>query len=107
MATSLFGQSEPLIKTQTKVAPPHSLQIRERKKGCLTGVTDVLSFDEESLVLDTELGLLRIVGKDLHVSRLHLESGEVDFEGEVVGLQYQERGTYRKAGESLWKRLLS
>lgn len=101
--TSLFGRNEP----QPPAVGPHGLQIKQRRRGSLTGITDVLSFDEESLVLDTELGLLRIVGKELHVSRLSLDSGEVDFEGEVIGLQYQERGTYRKAGESFWKRLLS
>ena len=42
----------------------------------LTGVKDVVVFDENQVVLDTELGLLTIKGKNLHMNRLTLEKGE-------------------------------
>lgn len=84
----------------------HQLQLRERKTGTLTGVVDVLSFDNEQILLGTTQGMLTIKGRDLHVSRLHLEQGEVDVEGTVDSLIYTEDGAYgRKQKGSRMKRL--
>ena len=54
----------------------------------LTGILDVISFDENTIVLDTDMGLLTIKGKDLHVNRLSLEKGEIDIEGRTDSLVY-------------------
>lgn len=51
------------------------------------------------------MGLLTIKGKNLHVSRLTLEKGEVDIEGNVDSLTYSSNASYRKSGESLLSRL--
>lgn len=86
--------------------PVHQLNFRERKTGTLTGVLDVISFDSEQILLETTQGMLTIKGKELHVSRLHLEQGEVDVEGVVSSLVYTEDGAYaRKQKGSLMKRL--
>ncbi len=86
-------------------AGSHRLLFHERQTGSLTGVRDVVSFDENQVVLDTEAGLLTIKGKDLHVSRLTLEKGELDMEGTVDSLVYSSNDSYRKSGESLFARL--
>ena len=54
----------------------HRLVLSDRHSGSVTGVNDVVSFDENEIVLDTEMGLLTIRGKELHVKRLTLEKGE-------------------------------
>lgn len=51
------------------------------------------------------MGLLTMKGKDLHVSRLTLEKGEVDVDGTVDSLVYSSNESYRKSGESLFNRL--
>ena len=51
----------------------HKLELRARNKGSITGVSDVLCFDEEEIRLVTELGILSVKGKELHVTRLDLE----------------------------------
>ena len=81
---------------------PHSCQVQNRSSVRLTGIREVVSFDEQQAVMDTDMGLLTIKGKDLHVSRLTVEEGEVDLEGTVV---YSSNEAYRKAGESLLSRL--
>ena len=86
-------------------AGKHRLLFHNRREGSLTGITDVVSFDENQVVLDTELGLLTIKGKDLHLSRLTLEKGEVDMEGTIDSLTYSSNEAYHKAGESLFARL--
>lgn len=84
----------------------HQLNLRERRTGTLTGVRDVISFDSEQILLETTQGMLTIKGKELHVSRLHLEQGEVDVEGVVDSLVYTEDGSYAKRQKgSLMKRL--
>ena len=51
---------------------PHKLTLENRGAGTVTGIREVVSFDENQVVLDTDLGLLTVKGKDLHVSRLTL-----------------------------------
>lgn len=63
-----------------KSIKPHSIAWKDRKKGAVAGVTDVVSFDENCVVLETEQGMLTVKGKGLHIGRLSLEQGEVEME---------------------------
>ena len=53
----------------------HKFTLQNRSACGITGVVDVLSFDLNEILLETELGLLMIKGNDLHVNRLTLEKG--------------------------------
>ncbi len=86
-------------------ARQHRITLSNRASGALTGICDVISFDDSSIVLDTDLGLLTIRGKELHVSRLTLEKGEVDIEGKVESLAYSSNEALRRSGESWLSRL--
>ena len=86
-------------------ARPHRLTLQNRSSGSITGIVDVVSFDENTIVLDTDLGLLTIKGKGLHVSRLTLEKGEGDVDGGIDSLTYSSNEALRKSGESFLKRL--
>ncbi|MDD6980728.1 MAG: YabP/YqfC family sporulation protein [Clostridia bacterium] len=67
---------------------PHRVAMECCKRLTLTGVSEVTSFDELSVVLVTSCGCLSIEGDDLHITRLDLEHGEADIEGLVTGLFY-------------------
>lgn len=82
----------------------HKLSLLMRRSCSLTGVTDVVSFDEQEVVLETELGTMILTGEELHVTGLSLETGDVSLEGRVDSIRYME-GSMKKSGESLWKRL--
>jgi sporulation protein YabP len=84
---------------------PHRLTIDNRASSTMTGIRDVVSFDENQVVLDTDMGLLTLKGKDLHVSRLTLEKGEVDLNGTIESLLYSSNEALRRSGESLLSRL--
>lgn len=84
---------------------PHSYFLQNRSTANITGVREVVSFDENQVVMDTDMGLLTLKGKDLHVSRLTVEKGEVDVEGTVDSLTYSSNEAYRKSGQSLIARL--
>ncbi len=83
----------------------HKLFLQNRGNVSITGVTDVVSFDESQVILDTDMGLLTLKGKELHVSRLTIEKGEVDVDGTVDSLAYSSNESIRRAGESMLSRL--
>lgn len=83
----------------------HKLILNNRRTCNLTGVSDVLSFDEHEIILETEQGMLMIKGNDLHVSRLTLDKGEVDVDGRIDSFTYSEQSSMGAKGESLLARL--
>ena len=90
---------------EDKIGLSHKIVLNNRDKGNLTGILDVISFDENTIVLDTDMGLLTIKGKDLHVSRLTLDKGEIDIEGKTDSFVYSSNESYGKAGQSFLSRL--
>ncbi len=83
----------------------HKLVINNRKTSLVTGVIDVLSFDLNEILLETEQGMLMVKGSDLHVNRLSLEKGEVDLSGNIDGVAYSEVQGYGKHQENLFSKL--
>ena len=83
----------------------HKMVINNRKNGSLTGVKDVIAFDEGEVILETDMGVLMIKGQDLHVKRLNLENGEVDLEGRMDSFFYSEQKNSSGRSESLLTRL--
>ena len=69
---------------------PHRLTLSERQQLSMTGVSEVVSFDENAVVLRTELGILVIQGSNLQLKTLSLEGGQVVVEGSVAALHYEE-----------------
>ncbi|MDY3224478.1 MAG: sporulation protein YabP [Candidatus Faecousia sp.] len=78
---------------------PHKLQMNERRNLTMTGVTEVVSFDESTVVLQTSLGLLVVQGQQLQLKNLSLEGGQVAVDGSISALSYEEP---RQSG---WRRL--
>lgn len=78
---------------------PHKLQLNERTSLTMTGVAEVVSFDENTVVLQTSLGLLVIQGQQLQLKNLTLEGGQMAVEGSIRALSYEEP---RQTG---WRRL--
>ena len=80
----------------------HDLRLRERSVLTMTGVTEVVSFDENTVVLHTGLGALMVQGRDLQLKTLSQDGGQVAVEGTVSALVYEEP---RQQG-GFWRRLL-
>ena len=72
---------------------PHTLQLKERQQLTMSGVTEVVSFDDGAVVLQTSLGTLVIQGRELKLKTLSLEGGQVAVEGTVTALIYEEPRT--------------
>ena len=69
---------------------PHRLTLNERSALTLTGATEVVSFDENAVVLKTTLGTLTIHGRQLQLKNLSLEGGQVAVDGAIAALIYEE-----------------
>ncbi|MCY0887850.1 MAG: sporulation protein YabP [Alicyclobacillaceae bacterium] len=69
-------------------ASVHHVQLENRQRAEITGVTSVESFDITEFTLTTSAGVLQVHGADLHMKHLDLESGHVIIEGLVTGMQY-------------------
>ena len=71
-------------------AQMHSILLEEREKLRVTGVSDVQSFDEEQVLLETGKGMLIVRGQGLHVEKLQLDAGETVVRGESSLLEYDD-----------------
>ena len=69
---------------------PHKLTMCDRRQLTMTGVSEVISFDETAVVLRTDLGFLTVHGKELQLKNLSLDGGQVAVDGSVSALIYEE-----------------
>ena len=76
----------------------HNIELEDRKKIVSNGVADVVSFDDESVILDTVRGRLNINGRNLHIRTFCLESGDVMIEGEIDEIIYEDSTQTKKKG---------
>ena len=90
---------------EQRIAKTHKLVVNNRKTAMVTGVLDVLSFDLNEILLETEQGMLMVKGTDLHVNRLSVEKGEVDLSGNIDSIAYSSTPQTGKQGENLFSRL--
>lgn len=65
--------------------------LENREKATISGVIDVLSFDDEIVILETELGLLTLKGENLRVNKLSLDTSEVIIGGNIITINYSEK----------------
>jgi len=69
---------------------PQTVLLENREKMCVTGVIDVESFNEECVIIHTEVGGLAIHGEGLHISKLNLDIGELNIEGYICSMEYSD-----------------
>jgi len=91
-------------KEIVQLRPAHNIILENRRMLSLSGVKDVGSFDEQCVVLLTELGELTIRGLKLHISHLDQETGEVSIDGEISELIYSDVNIEPRG---FWARLFS
>ncbi len=83
----------------------HKVMILNRKNLEMTGIKDVDTFDEKEVRLITWQGIMEIKGKNLHMKRLSLETGEIDIEGVVDSLYYQGNSSDKDKDNSFLSKL--
>ncbi len=66
----------------------HNIIVEDRKKFTLTGVKEVLSFDENTVILDTALGKLAVRGENMKLGGFDTQKGDVTGTGKIYALVY-------------------
>jgi len=77
---------------EKKAAPkmPHNIILEDRRALTVSGVLDVDNFDDQSVVVFTDLGELTVKGYNLHINKLNVDTGELTMEGEIHMLSYAD-----------------
>ena len=75
-----------------------NLILENRGKLSISGVLDVLSFDDQVVIMETELGLLTVKGDNLKINKLSIDTSEVIVEGEINNLGYSEHNKKEQDG---------
>lgn len=79
-----------MIDDRQKNQQPHNLILEERKILKVSGVSDVDSFDEQTVIAFTDFGELTVRGENIHVSKLNVDTGELSLEGDFCALIYSD-----------------
>ena len=88
------------MEEKIKQRRSHRLNMEDRKR------LDVISFDLNKILLETDYGVVTVKGDNLHVNRLSVEKGELDIDGSIQSLEYSEVSSFGKKGESFFSRLM-
>lgn len=90
-------ERRPQVKQMISV-PEHSLKMENREKMNITGVEDVVSFNDNTVILQTDMGGLTVKGSELRINRLNVESGDVMIEGKIDSCEYSDNDFGQKGG---------
>lgn len=80
-----------MTDNKDKIVMPHNVIMKDREELTLSGVTDVDSFDESTVIAYTDYGELTITGTNLHISSLNIDKGELSVDGRISSLVYIDR----------------
>ena len=97
------GLSKEKHAPDTSSKLPHSFYANERQTMTVRGVTEVLSFDENGVLLVTTCGELSLEGAGLHVTVLNTRDGVVEVSGKLYGLLYYDNDSSSNEGSNKHK----
>lgn len=80
-----------------------NLILENRGKLSVSGVVDVLSFDDQIVMIETELGLLTVKGENIRINKLSIDTSEVIVEGDISSLSYSDKETEKTKGSLISK----
>ena len=78
-----------------------NLILENRGKLSVSGVVDVLSFDDQVVIIETDLGLLTVKGENIRINKLSIDTSEVIVEGDISSMAYSENKNNDKTKGSL------
>ena len=85
-------------KKLNKQITNQNIIMENREKVTVSGVIDIHSFDDELVLAQTDLGILKIKGDDLKMNKLNLENNELIVEGKIMAVAYSDINQAKKSG---------
>lgn len=83
---------------------PHKVTLEGREKLTVTSVEDIDSFNENEIIFLTGVGMMTVVGEDLHINKLNLEEGLLVIDGIIQAIDYSDHEEQR-ANSGLFSRM--
>jgi len=84
------------INQENKSRKTHNVVIVNKKQMTVSGVIRVENFNDSAIMLVTEYGQMTVEGANLHISRLSLETGDMNIDGDIIGLFYSGDSSDKK-----------
>lgn len=88
-------------KKTTMSTAVQNILLENRERLSVSGVLDVLSFDDQIVMMETELGLLTVKGTNIRINKLSLDTSDVILEGEIDNIGYSDKELDKKNGGGL------
>ncbi|MEE1003418.1 MAG: sporulation protein YabP [Acutalibacteraceae bacterium] len=79
----------------------HNIIMENRENLNISGIKSVENFDENIIILQSEMGELTIKGDNLHIAKMDIDTGDMKITGNIFGLIYNETSK----GTSVFKRI--
>ena len=92
-------------RQQTATGVIQNLILENRGKLSISGVIDVLSFDDQVVMVETELGLLTVKGENIRINKLSIDTSEVIVEGDISYLAYSDKEIDKNKGGGLLNKI--
>lgn len=83
----------------------HKVIIEGRKRAAISSVEDVDSFNENEIIFLTSMGMMTVLGEDLHIAKLNLEEGQLVIEGSIQSLDYADHEEERLKRKGVFSRV--
>lgn len=82
-----------------------TLTIENRKKMALNGVSEIISFNEDQILLITVLGNIDIRGEELKMTKLDVQNGDVVITGRISYVVYTTNEKKPRKQNSIFSRI--
>lgn len=76
----------------------HKVILENREKLMVSAVEDIESFDDERVVIVTDMGTMTVIGGNFRISKLNVDDGQLVIDGEIDEIQYSDTVSSDKSG---------
>lgn len=93
------------MEDSKKNNPFQNVVLENREKLNITGILDVFSFDDQIIIVETELGLLTIKGTNLKINKLSLDTSDFVVDGKINSLTYSDSDINIKKNKNILSKI--
>ncbi len=93
------------IRNMNNTTTFQNIVLENREKLNITGIIDVFSFDDQIIIVETELGLLTIKGDNLKINKLSIDTSDFIVDGHISSLTYSNSDVSTKKEKSILSKI--
>ena len=93
------------MEDSKKINSFQNIVLENREKLNITGILDVFSFDDQIIIVETELGLLTIKGTDLKINKLSIDTSDFVVDGKINSLAYSDSDISIKKNKNILSKI--